>query len=221
MDIKTKSGKECLSKGSKVEADIIGEDLATIERMMVQELRSKLRSVGVATKGCKSDLVSTLKDFLNSKVEGKGSPVLDGQQFSGTKSKRSKTDTLKRKTKSSAVEEHAQELNSVLEVSEIQSTKRRVKQVQVSNNNEEVKTTLLATLVSHKLSIKVDEVSGKEPSRMNGKPHPEDATGVGASGEVNLPDRPKGTLDSFCPQEATEGVESIQSQDYEASTTKW
>lgn len=89
---------------------------------------------------------------------GKGSPVLDGQQSSGTKSKHSKTDTLKRKTKSSAVGEHARELNTVLEVSEIRSTERRVKQVQVVNNEEEVKTTLQAT--SHKLSIKVDEVSG-------------------------------------------------------------
>lgn len=89
---------------------------------------------------------------------GKGSPVLDGQQFSGTKSKLSKTDTLKWKTKSSAVEEHAQELNTVSEVSEIQSTKRRVKQVKVASNDKEVKTTLLAT--SHKLSIKIDEVSG-------------------------------------------------------------
>lgn len=188
MDIKTKTGKvvvkECPSKGSKVETDIIGEDLSTIERMTVQELRSKLRSVGVPAKGCKSDLVSTLRDFLNSKVEGKGSPVLDGQQFSGTKSKLSKTDTLKWKTKSSAVEEHAQELNTVLEVSEIQSTKRRVKQVKVANNDKEVKTTLLAT--SHKLSIKIDEVSEKEPSLLKRKAHPEDATGVGASSEVNL-----------------------------------
>lgn len=84
--------------------------------------------------------------------------MLDGQHFSGTKSKLGKTDALKWKTKSSAVEEHAQELNTVSEVSEIQSTKRRVKQVKVANNDKEVKTTLLAT--SHKLSIKIDEVSG-------------------------------------------------------------
>ncbi|KAH7853390.1 hypothetical protein Vadar_001840 [Vaccinium darrowii] len=187
MDIETKTGKvvvkECSLKGSKVENDSIGEDLGAIERMTVHELRSKLRSVGVPAKGCKSDLVSTLRGFLNSKVEG-SSLVLDDQQLLGTKPRRSKIDALKGKTKSSSVEEHAQELNTVLKVSEIQSTKRRVKQVQAVDSNEEVKTTLLAT--SHKLSIKMDEVSGKEASRLKRKAHQEIAVEVGASGEVNL-----------------------------------
>ncbi|KAH7845411.1 hypothetical protein Vadar_001679 [Vaccinium darrowii] len=62
----------------------------------------------------------------------RGSLVLDDQQLSGTKPKCSKTDALKGKTKSSSVEEHAQELNPVLKVSEIQSTERRVKQVQAA-----------------------------------------------------------------------------------------
>lgn len=52
-----------------METEIIGEDLSTTARMAVHELGSKLRCVGVATKGCKSDLGSTLRGFPSSRVE--------------------------------------------------------------------------------------------------------------------------------------------------------
>lgn len=183
--IRTPVVKECVAKARKVETEVTEDDLDTIERMTVQELRSKLRSVGVPAKGSKRDLVSALKGFLNNKVDGEDSLVVEDWQSSETKPICTAKNSSKRKAKSSSGEEHVVEVNSVLEVSELQCTKRRVKQVQVDDSIEEVKTTVVTT--KQKLSIKTDEVSGKKPTQLKRKAPAEIASRlVEASGEANL-----------------------------------
>ncbi|XP_028106947.1 DNA-(apurinic or apyrimidinic site) lyase, chloroplastic-like isoform X1 [Camellia sinensis] len=183
--IRTPVVKECVAKARKVETEVTEDDPDTIERMTVQELRSKLRSVGVPSKGSKRDLVSALKGFLNNKVDGEDSLVVEDWQSSETKPICTEKNSSKRKAKSLSGEEHVVEVNSVLEVSELQCTKRRVKQVQVDDSIEEVKTTVVTT--KQKLSIKTDEVSGKKPTQLKRKAPAEIASRlVEASGEANL-----------------------------------
>ncbi|PSS15697.1 DNA-(apurinic or apyrimidinic site) lyase [Actinidia chinensis var. chinensis] len=188
MDVKPKTGRvfveESVVKARKVETEIIGDD-SDIERMTVQELRSKLRSVGVPAKGCKRDLVSALRGFLNCKADGDGSLVAEDHKSSEMKLICSGKKSSKRKTISSSAEVHIQEVNTVLEVSERQCVKRREKQVYTEDGIEDAKTTIVTT--SQKLSIKTAEVSGKKPSQLKGKATPQIAnTVVGASGEANL-----------------------------------
>ncbi|GFY98182.1 apurinic endonuclease-redox protein [Actinidia rufa] len=188
MDVKPKTGrvfvKESVVKARKVETEIIGAD-SDIERMTVQELRSKLRSVGLPAKGCKRDLVSALRGFLNCKADGDGSLVAEDHKSSEMKLICSGKKSSKRKTISSSAEVHIQEVNTVLKVSERQCVKRREKQVYAEDGIEDAKTTIVTT--SQKLSIKTAEVSGKKPSQLKGKATPEIAnTVVGASGEANL-----------------------------------
>ncbi|CAL5356532.1 unnamed protein product [Camellia sinensis] len=183
--IRTPVVKECVAKARKVETEVTEDDPDTIERMTVQELRSKLRSVGVPAKGSKRDLVFALKGFLNNKVDGEDSLVVEDWQSSETKPICTEKNSSKRKAKSLSGEEHLVVVNSVLEVSELQCTKRRVKQVQVDDSIEEVKTTVVTT--KQKLSIKTDEVSGKKPTQLKRKAPAEIASRlVEASGEANL-----------------------------------
>ncbi|KAL6987226.1 tetrahydrofolate synthase [Sarracenia purpurea var. burkii] len=189
MDTKPKTGKVgvkgSVEKARKVQTEIVGDDLDSIERMTVQELRSKLRSVGVPAKGSKRDLVSSLKGFLNSKADGEGSWVVEDQHSSEMKPLCTQKSSSKRKNRNSSGGEHFQELNSILEISEFKCTKRRIKQVQVEEHNEEVKTTVVTA--TQKLSMKIGEVSGKKPSELKRKAPLEISTGaVGASVEDNL-----------------------------------
>uniref|UniRef100_A0A5B6YGX7 DNA-(apurinic or apyrimidinic site) endonuclease n=1 Tax=Davidia involucrata TaxID=16924 RepID=A0A5B6YGX7_DAVIN len=151
-----KSVKENVVKGRIVETECVGDNPVSLERMTVQELKSKLRSVGVSAKGCKRDLVSALRSFLNNKIDGEGSLVVEDQVSSKLKPISTKNNSSKRKAKSSSSQDHDDDKNTVSEVSGLQRTKRRVKQVQAEDGSIEVKTKLLAT--KQKLSIKVNEV---------------------------------------------------------------
>lgn len=48
----------------------VGGDLGSIEKMTVQELRGKLRSVGIPAKGSKVQLVCAWKNYLNNQAKG-------------------------------------------------------------------------------------------------------------------------------------------------------
>ncbi|KAG9148560.1 hypothetical protein Leryth_023399 [Lithospermum erythrorhizon] len=52
-------------KGSSNGNGNLGDDAKNIENMTVQQLRSKLRDVGVPAKGSKDELISALRRFLN------------------------------------------------------------------------------------------------------------------------------------------------------------
>ncbi|GJY36481.1 DNA-(apurinic or apyrimidinic site) lyase, chloroplastic isoform X3 [Tanacetum coccineum] len=102
----------------------VGEDISatnnadTIGKMTVQQLKSKLRSIGGPTKGSKQDLICAFKQFFAEEVEDTREVVEEEQsikvnQASGEKSS-------KRKAASRSVEEHA-------EVTTTESVDKRVK----------------------------------------------------------------------------------------------
>ncbi|KAL2511422.1 DNA-(apurinic or apyrimidinic site) endonuclease [Abeliophyllum distichum] len=64
------------------ENEIHGDDLENIGKMTVQQLRSRLRYMGIPAKGTKQELVSALKSYLNSQIDGEGSSDLSNQIIS-------------------------------------------------------------------------------------------------------------------------------------------
>ncbi|XP_047315370.1 DNA-(apurinic or apyrimidinic site) endonuclease, chloroplastic [Impatiens glandulifera] len=118
----TLSMKETKVKVNKFDSGIIedGSGSVSFDMMTVQELRSKLRSVGVSAKGSKSDLISALKDFTEktqiSEVQEKPNLVLTTEMKSS-----------RRKRNISSVKD--EDMIKVLEVSDTHETKKRVKQV--------------------------------------------------------------------------------------------
>ncbi|XAR68463.1 DNA-(apurinic or apyrimidinic site) lyase [Bertholletia excelsa] len=187
MDIEPQPGtahvKERAMKNRKVETETIEVEMNTIERMTVQQLRSKLRSAGIPAKGCKQDLVSAFKAFLNGKLDGAASPLASDQQSSESKPICAQENLSRMKSKRSSSKEHVQGTNPDLKVSGLQCTKKSIKQVQIEGNIQEVETKPVTS--KQDLSAKTSEISGKKSTRARQKVSSKAASGVtGASAEA-------------------------------------
>ncbi|CAN0881819.1 DNA-(apurinic or apyrimidinic site) endonuclease, chloroplastic [Linum grandiflorum] len=122
----------------------IHEHLANIGSMTVQELRTKLRSIGASVKGRKQDLVYALTEFM--KKDQNGESFVCGE------------DTLRQKNVKNPVDESdAPTISTMSDVSVINRSRRTVKQSTASNIITKVKTQTVAT--EKKLSIRTDKVS--------------------------------------------------------------
>ncbi|KAL9411525.1 hypothetical protein AB3S75_045180 [Citrus x aurantiifolia] len=129
-----------------------------IEVMIVQELRTILRGIGVPAKGSKCDPVSTLKVYVEKKMEG-GSSYVEIEEVSSIsaesvlvkKKANTKSISEERKAMKFSHEEHAQEIYSVPEVSALQESKRKATKSPIGDETGEV---------NAKASIKTDKISG-------------------------------------------------------------
>ncbi|KAL2535022.1 DNA-(apurinic or apyrimidinic site) lyase [Abeliophyllum distichum] len=113
------------------ENEIHGDDLENIGKMTVQQLRSRLRYMGIPAKGTKQELVSALKSYLNSQIDGEGSSDLSNQIISEDEPIISKNNS-KRKSKELSAREHVQITDNNSEASGAKRTKRKVKQSPVN-----------------------------------------------------------------------------------------
>ncbi|KAF8395761.1 hypothetical protein HHK36_019712 [Tetracentron sinense] len=159
--------KENRVKGHAVEIQTIRDDPDRIEAMTVQELRTTMRSVGIPTTGCKSDLVSALKCFLADERGGQSSLVTVEHASSIMKAVHSEITPSKRKAKNSYGKNQAQNLNTVSEVSGLKQFKKRGKSPAVSRSIVEVNSEVITT--KQKLSVKTDGISGKKSSQVKRK----------------------------------------------------
>ncbi|KAK9289614.1 hypothetical protein L1049_007771 [Liquidambar formosana] len=128
--------KENIAKSELVPIQSIREEPGKIEAMTVQELRTTLRSVGAPAKGCKSDLVSALKCYLDNNVNG-----AEDESFQ-------------------AAEEH---VSSEMKPNSTEAVSSKRKFKKISDKIIKVNTKIVTT--EQKLSIKIDEVPGKKRSR--------------------------------------------------------
>lgn len=127
--------------------DNLGVDLDTIEKLTVQQLRVKLRTVGIPARGSKAELVSNWKNYLNSQKDRKGSLEVEDQVSSDKKH-----ELLPAVANGSRVK-------NVSEISGIKKTNKRVKEVSSGNKKDDTKTIELSTEYS--------EVPGKRLFRAN------------------------------------------------------
>uniref|UniRef100_A0A7N0T9H5 DNA-(apurinic or apyrimidinic site) endonuclease n=1 Tax=Kalanchoe fedtschenkoi TaxID=63787 RepID=A0A7N0T9H5_KALFE len=123
-----------------VDQQHFGIDPAKIDSMTVQELRATLRGFGISAKGLKQDLASTLKLFLDEKMQsapGDGSkpPSLNEDDVVHFSSR-------KRKPSQSYEANGDQAVYATTEVSDVKKYKRRVKQSITKDEISEVTDTL-------------------------------------------------------------------------------
>ncbi|KAM5558620.1 DNA-(apurinic or apyrimidinic site) endonuclease, chloroplastic [Rosa sericea] len=133
------------------EIESLRGDLSKIEAMTVEQLRTTLRNIGASAKGRKCELVSSLKCFLENKIDGESSQVIEEQVSS----------TVCVETLSNG--DQVQNVNTVSDVQLNQRNKRRSssKSETVEGDNKVVK--------KEKLSIESDEVSVENLSRTRRK----------------------------------------------------
>ncbi|KAK4484071.1 hypothetical protein RD792_011290, partial [Penstemon davidsonii] len=108
---------------SATKSEVCGDDCENTEEMTLKQVKSKLRSRGIPSKGAKQELVSALK----SKMNGEDSSNLQDQVISEEKPALIKTYS-KRKAKGLSDKDHVQIANNDSDISGVKRTKRRLKQ---------------------------------------------------------------------------------------------
>ncbi|XP_004303619.1 PREDICTED: apurinic endonuclease-redox protein [Fragaria vesca subsp. vesca] len=142
------------------EIESLRDDLSKIEAMTVEQLRTTLRKIGASAKGRKCELVSSLKCFLENKIDGESSQVIEEHVSSTicveTVSANTETETLSNG-------DQVQNVNTVSDVQIRQGNKRRssFKSKTVEGDTKVVK--------KEKLSNESDEVSVENLSRTRRK----------------------------------------------------
>ncbi|XP_071911600.1 DNA-(apurinic or apyrimidinic site) endonuclease, chloroplastic isoform X1 [Coffea arabica] len=120
---------ESSPKGGISLDEILEIDLDKVEKMTVQQLRVKLRSVGIPAKGSKNELVSAWKEFVKSKTDGTGYLELDDHESSRKKSNESNS----QKAGSLPCREHVMTRSSGTK-----RTKRKVEESLIGHNKVEI-----------------------------------------------------------------------------------
>ncbi|EYU20784.1 hypothetical protein MIMGU_mgv1a006367mg [Erythranthe guttata] len=152
------SATENSDEASIIKRGILEDDPAIIDKMTLQEIKTKLRSIGVPAKGAKPELVSALKSCIKSQIDGEGSSPLLCQTISEQKPTNVRENS-KRKAKRSSESDHVQIENDVSDVSVDKTTKRRVKQSSVSSVNIKSEQELVTE------STKTEVLAHKKPQK--------------------------------------------------------
>ncbi|KAG4211826.1 hypothetical protein ERO13_A02G123602v2 [Gossypium hirsutum] len=117
----------------------IKDDPSKIKAMTIQQLRTALRTAGIPPKGLKRELVSALQSYLAKEIDGESSLLADKQDPSNS----DKRISMMMETKS--VEDQVQDANSFSKVSEVQQSRRTVKQLQIKGKTVDVNAKIVAT----------------------------------------------------------------------------
>ncbi|KAL3533689.1 hypothetical protein ACH5RR_007210 [Cinchona calisaya] len=147
------------------QSGILEFDSDKIEKMTVQQLRVKLRSVGIPAKGSKNELASAWKGFVNSQVDGKCSLEMENRVSSQSHMKTNENDSVK--TGGLPRGEDVPTKNSVSEVSGFKRTKRKVKEGFVGD--EKVETSTMKFNTQQEQSAEYIESTGKKSIRTKRK----------------------------------------------------
>ncbi|CAI0559566.1 unnamed protein product [Linum tenue] len=139
--------KETDQKAQSFETQSFKGDIAKIESMTVQELRTTLRSIGASVKGRKQDLVSALSGFMKQQQNG-------GSSCCGE-------DTAQQKEEDAVDESQEQMLSSVSEISVVNRSRRTVKKF--TAGDKRTKVVAQTTGAEEKLSVQTDIIPVAEP----------------------------------------------------------
>nr|GEY46097.1 DNA-(apurinic or apyrimidinic site) lyase, chloroplastic isoform X3 [Tanacetum cinerariifolium] len=153
----------------------VGEDISatnnadTIGKMTVQQLKSKLWSIGGPTKGSKQDLICAFKQFFAEEVEDTREVVEEEQSMKVNQADGEKS--TKRKSTSRSVEEHA-EVTTTESVDK--RVKRRAKQtttdISITTKTSKVKTAVKKGSVSQVVSEAIETSSKVDISEHQEEP---------------------------------------------------
>nr|GEX58661.1 DNA-(apurinic or apyrimidinic site) lyase, chloroplastic isoform X3 [Tanacetum cinerariifolium] len=152
----------------------VGEDISatnnadTIGKMTVQQLKSKLRSIGGPTKGSKQDLICAFKQFFAEEVEDTREVVEEEQSIKVNQADGEKS--TKRKSMSRSVEEHAE---VTITESVDKRVKRRAKQttdISITVKTSKVKTAVKKGSVSQVVSEAIETSTKEDISEHQAEP---------------------------------------------------
>nr|XP_009784796.1 PREDICTED: apurinic endonuclease-redox protein isoform X1 [Nicotiana sylvestris] len=145
--------------------EILVEDMETVEKMTVPQLRVKLRSLGIPSRGTKQELVASLKTFLDSKLNDAGNgSVAQEDQVSSEKSLGVVDNTSKRKARK--VSSNQRDV-AASEVSSTRKTKKRVKEDNTKDTSADI--IVKQAEITLGLSAESNDIKGKKTVRAKRK----------------------------------------------------
>ncbi|KAM3234586.1 DNA-(apurinic or apyrimidinic site) endonuclease, chloroplastic isoform X2 [Capsicum annuum] len=157
--------KGVLKENDGTRGEILVEDMETVEKMTVPQLRVKLRSLGIPSRGKKQELVASLKSFLDDKLNGNGS-VAQEVQISSDESLEVADNTSKKKSRKVSSKHHDQ-TDVASEVPSTRQTKKRVKKDHIKDTSAEI--VAKQAEVTQELSIESNDIKGKKKVRAKKK----------------------------------------------------
>ncbi|XP_073062370.1 DNA-(apurinic or apyrimidinic site) endonuclease, chloroplastic isoform X2 [Primulina eburnea] len=133
-DVDASKPEKSTSKASMRESGVLGDDSVNIEKMTLQQIKSRLRSIRIPAKGPKHELLSALKNFMDNQ-DGGGSSDLQDQVVSDDMPTVTITNS-KRKAKENLEKNDAQETHKDSDMSVGNRTNRRIKQSSEKSNSK-------------------------------------------------------------------------------------
>ncbi|XP_059308977.1 DNA-(apurinic or apyrimidinic site) endonuclease, chloroplastic isoform X1 [Lycium ferocissimum] len=184
MSITTDKGVSKENGGKSRE--ILVEDMETVEKMTVPQLRVKLRSLGIPSRGTKQELVASLKTFLDSKLSDAGNgSVAQEDQVSSEESLGVADNTSKKKSRKVSSKNRDQSDIVASEVPSTRQTKKRVKKGHTKDTSVDI--IVKQAEITEELSIESNDIKGKKNVRAKRKVSSATASAhVGVSEGVDL-----------------------------------
>lgn len=180
------AGEKGVSKenGGK-SGEILVEDMETVEKMTVPQLRVKLRNLGIPSRGTKQELVASLKTFLDSKLNDAGNgSVAQEDQVSSEESLEVADNPSTKKPRKVSSKNHNQS-NIASEVPSTRETKKRV----AKGHNKDISVDIIVKQaeITQELSAESTGIKGKKNLRAKRKVSPATASAhIGVSEGVDL-----------------------------------
>ncbi|XP_073099079.1 DNA-(apurinic or apyrimidinic site) endonuclease, chloroplastic isoform X3 [Elaeis guineensis] len=168
VDRTRESGKSIVeddSTDSCIGIETIRSDPSRLDSMTVKELRTLTRNVGIPGKGTKKDLISALKDYsitLENASAGSNSLSEGSNTMPAAKPIQPESLPSKRKPKFLPIEEDAENMTTVSEITENKGKRSRRKQHPVESTNEDYSSTVIT---KKKMSAKAKKVQDTKRSR--------------------------------------------------------
>ncbi|MCD7459274.1 hypothetical protein HAX54_040533 [Datura stramonium] len=166
--------------------EILVEDMETVEKMTVPQLRVKLRSLGIPSRGTKQELVASLKSFLDGKLNDAGNgSVAQEDQVSSEASLGVADNTYKKKSRKVSSKNRDQSDVVASEVPSTRQTKKRVAKGPTRDTSVDI--IVKQAEITQELSVESNDIKGKKNVRAKRKDSSATASAhIGVSEGIDL-----------------------------------
>ncbi|KAL3370606.1 hypothetical protein AABB24_007591 [Solanum stoloniferum] len=147
--------------------EILVEDMETVEKMTVPQLRVKLRSLGIPSRGTKLELVASLKTFLNSKLDDAGNGSVAQEDKVSSEESLEVADNPSKKKSRKVPSKNCDQSDVASEVPTTRQTKKRVTKGQTKDTSFDI--IVKQAEITQEMSIESNDIKGKKNVRAKRK----------------------------------------------------
>ncbi|KAK4721152.1 hypothetical protein R3W88_011385 [Solanum pinnatisectum] len=165
--------------------EILVEDMETVEKMTVPQLRVKLRSLGIPSRGTKQELVASLKTFLDRKLDDAGNGSVAQEDKVSSKESLEVADNISKKKSRKVPSKNRDQGDVASEVPTTRQTKKGVTEGETKDTSFDI--IVKQAEITQEMSIESKDIKGKKNVRAKRKVSSVTASAhIGVSEAVDL-----------------------------------